>query len=474
MDAAGVVPAAINFDEGKIVSNRWRIEKRLGIGAYGVVYQVADLSRSNSMAALKVEVNGQEEGGMLKIEAEVLKRLETRPNTIRLFQAGKRPEYSFLAITLCGADLVKLRETHKLSKFSESTTLRIGVHCLYSIKQLHECGYVHRDIKPANCLLGSTDFDSRMFYIVDFGMVRQYAYWDTKRWTTRRPRKRVSRNHRKLKILQVLLRGTPLYCSTNVHKRMEQGRVDDLWSLVYTLIELRAGLPWAKVEREDLMLVRKENYDEGKHLKDELSALIEIIRHLKTLGYLDRPDYKFIYDTLMKSIRDKQIRFTDNYDWEKEIVSRPLEQQQVDIANLEVKTPPLSPNDDAAANLLIAKGTLTAAENIDSKSVDKNQDQQATEQTNHELHSAQLTTLDPNPKPPPNSTASDQKDTKEQNSAHHREIRRIKKLTDPKQIEEAEEKLYPTIAAHHYDPQPFDVPSGTVVSGSSTRRRAHS
>ncbi|KAI6215711.1 Tau-tubulin kinase 2 [Aphelenchoides besseyi] len=462
MDATGVVPAAIDFDEGKIVSNRWRIEKKLGTGAYGVVYQVADLSRPNMMAALKVEVKSQEEGGMLKIEAEVLKRLETRANTIRLFQAGKRPEYSFLAITLCGADLLKLKETNKLSKFSESTTLRIGVHCLYSIKQLHECGYVHRDIKPANCLLGSTDFDNRMFYLVDFGMVRQYAYWDSKRWTTRRPRKRV------------LMRGTPLYCSTNVHKRMEQGRVDDLWSLVYTLIELRVGLPWARVEREDLMLIRKENYDESKQLKDELSALIDIIRHLKTLTYLDRPDYKFIYDTFMKSIRDKQIRFTDNYDWEKEVVPRPVEQNKVETTNLEVKTPPLSPKDDAAANLSTAKETPTPAENIDSKTVNQNQGQPPTEQTNQELQPAPLPTPDSNPKPPVNSTESEQEAAGKQNSVHYREIQRVKKLTDTKQIQEAEEKLYPTIAAHHYDPQPFDVPLGTILSGGSTRRRAHS
>ncbi|KAI6206217.1 Protein kinase domain-containing protein [Aphelenchoides besseyi] len=159
------------------------------------------------MAALKVEVTGQKDDGMLKIEADVLK-------------LDKQPECSFLAITLCDAGRPKLKETNKTSAFSYSPTLQDGIHCLFSIKELHEYDCGHEDIKPGNCLLGSTNFDSQMLYLVDFGMVRLYAHWETTRWITHRPRKRVV-------------------------------------------------MSWAKVEQEDLMLVRNENFDDGKHFKNE-------------------------------------------------------------------------------------------------------------------------------------------------------------------------------------------------------------
>ncbi|KAI6216207.1 Protein kinase domain-containing protein [Aphelenchoides fujianensis] len=156
MDEQGVVPEAIDFEVGKVVSSRWRVERKLGVGGCGVVYEVRDLQTPSkqSLAALKVETNNQEDGGVLKIEAEVLKRLQDRKHTIRLLQAGKRPDYSFVVLTLCGPDLLKLKETRNLARFSESTTLRLGVLVLYSIKQLHEVGYIHRDIKPGNVTLG--------------------------------------------------------------------------------------------------------------------------------------------------------------------------------------------------------------------------------------------------------------------------------------------------------------------------------
>lgn len=173
------------------------------------------------MAALKVELNQENETSMLKIEKEVLQRLQDRQHTVRLYASGKRTDYSFIVITLCGYDLQKLRQDKKITKFSESTMFRIGVHALYALKQLHEVGYIHRDIKPQNFVVGASDKDNKMLYLIDYGMVRQYAIPsdnpdDPK--CKNEPRKWIIRRARK----KVLLRGTMRYCSINVHKRVEQ------------------------------------------------------------------------------------------------------------------------------------------------------------------------------------------------------------------------------------------------------------
>lgn len=81
-------------------------------------------------------------------------------------------------------------------------------------------------------------------------MVRSFVVKDEKtgKPTLRKPRKKV------------LLRGTLRYCSVNVHKRMEQGRCDDLWSLLYMLIELFIGLPWSGIKEEEPLQKMKVNY----------------------------------------------------------------------------------------------------------------------------------------------------------------------------------------------------------------------
>ncbi|VBB33554.1 unnamed protein product [Acanthocheilonema viteae] len=48
-----------------------------------------------------------------------------------------------------------------------------------------------------------------------------------------------------------LFRGTIRYCSANTHTRNEQGRPDDLWSMVYVLVEMRGPLPWGNIRFSD-------------------------------------------------------------------------------------------------------------------------------------------------------------------------------------------------------------------------------
>uniref|UniRef100_A0A914YJZ4 Protein kinase domain-containing protein n=1 Tax=Panagrolaimus superbus TaxID=310955 RepID=A0A914YJZ4_9BILA len=70
----------------------------LGAGGCGAVYEVACLTRKNFTAALKVEANNIEDGGVLKLEAEVLAKLKNRDNVIRLIDAGKRQKYRYVVL----------------------------------------------------------------------------------------------------------------------------------------------------------------------------------------------------------------------------------------------------------------------------------------------------------------------------------------------------------------------------------------
>lgn len=73
-----------------------------------------------------------------------------------------------MVMTLCGNDLMSLRRQSK-EGFSENTLIRIAIHALYAIKQVHEMGFIHRDVKPGNMMNGTVGREKRMFFLIDYG-----------------------------------------------------------------------------------------------------------------------------------------------------------------------------------------------------------------------------------------------------------------------------------------------------------------
>lgn len=122
-------------------------------------------------------------------------------------------------------------------------------------------------------------------------------------------------------------RGTVRYCSANAQERGEQGRPDDLWCLLYILVELRGALPWSRVRDRDKVLRMKINVELESLLHNCPVELLSFARHLRGLNYYTRPDYSFLFHLLEQVMDAGAIRFSDPYDWEKgailKIVSHP-------------------------------------------------------------------------------------------------------------------------------------------------------
>uniref|UniRef100_A0A7I4YP12 non-specific serine/threonine protein kinase n=1 Tax=Haemonchus contortus TaxID=6289 RepID=A0A7I4YP12_HAECO len=295
-----------NLRAGKIIAGRWRILDKLGEGGMGAVYRVEDKNRKNFQAALKVE-DDLYEGGVLKLEVFILTQLQKMKDTVRLYDSGKRNKYNFMVMSLCGKDLMTLK--HEAGKpFSEGTTLRLAISTLYAIKQVHEIGYVHRDVKPGNCMIGKYGRDTRMIYLVDFGMARSFVAKDESgKLAIRKPREGSQ-----------LFRGTPRYCSLNTHYRKEQGRVDDLWAWLHMLIELQIGLPWNRISDEKKIQEMKEKTTPQQLIRSCPEEFYKIREYLETLKYEDRPDYHGLFSECMAGLKRVHTSFLDRYEWERD------------------------------------------------------------------------------------------------------------------------------------------------------------
>lgn len=239
-------------------------------------------------------------GNGLKLEVHILKSLKKHNGIFaNVLQSGKKSKYSYVVMTLLGASLESL-----LSKdqSSISTLVRVGINALYGIKAIHDMGFIHRDIKPANMALGTSD---RILHIFDFGLARQFVIFvKNGRPKLRRPRPKAR------------FRGTLRYCSINAQQRCEQGRPDDLWSLLYMLIEMRGPLPWANIETDRKILDIKIKTTPQILLKNCPSQFMDVYSHLLTLNYYIRPDYSLFYSALESKRRKDHIKFSDPYDWE--------------------------------------------------------------------------------------------------------------------------------------------------------------
>ncbi|CAI2307549.1 unnamed protein product [Caenorhabditis sp. 36 PRJEB53466] len=285
-------------DSTKKNAMTWIPIRELGKGAFGTVYHVVD-EKGNREAALKIETKSAD--NLLKLEKEIMEVMSKEPTAIQLFDSGLFKEYRYIVMTLCGPDLEKVGQLMG-NKFNPDTIIRVCTRTLLAIKVLHENHYVHRDLKPCNFAL---DYQrtSTNIYLFDYGMARKYVRRDGGTYRLRRPRD----------MERIQFRGTVRYCSVHMHKNKELGRVDDLWSWLFMLMEMYAPLPWAATVHRDRVEVQK-----AEHLQDYLTKepflcfTLPIFHMLNSYDYPDRPDYLQISEILFSKLKEINGKVVSN------------------------------------------------------------------------------------------------------------------------------------------------------------------
>ncbi|CAD6195150.1 unnamed protein product [Caenorhabditis auriculariae] len=267
--------------------------------------------KTKQRGALKAESNEIEGGSAIKLEIMILRDLNkhgSKPHVPEYHHAAKRGKYSYMIMTLLGDNLKHLKNNNATVKerFTRGTWSRLGIQCLYSVKYVHDCGYIHRDIKPNNFVMGASDDPSRcrMVHILDFGLARAYAFLRDDKWIARRARGTSE------------FRGTQKYCSANVHLRKEQGRHDDLWSLLYVLTEFNGGLPWQNEREKTKVEAMKLAMSDTTVFLNMPASLQPVYPHLRSLDCYQKPDYSLLYNGLVTMMKQEKVQPLSKYDWE--------------------------------------------------------------------------------------------------------------------------------------------------------------
>lgn len=174
-------------------------------------------------------------------------------------------------------------------KFSLKTVLMLAIQMLERIEFIHTRDILHRDIKPDNFLMGNGR-NEHVLYIVDFGLAKKLTQKDGQHITYKENKN---------------FTGTARYASLNTHLGIEQGRRDDLESMMYVVMYLYLGhLPWMGVSSKN----KKEKYEKIMEMKMTMDInqfftkfpkeLADIFKYVRALDFEQLPDYQFIKDKL--------------------------------------------------------------------------------------------------------------------------------------------------------------------------------
>ncbi|MDI1348341.1 serine/threonine-protein kinase [Aquabacterium sp.] len=214
---------------------RYLIDKPLGQGAMGAVYQGHDPATGRRVAiktmALSREFSGDElvdaRNRFLR-EAEMAGRLQ-HPDIVGILDAGEVDGLAYIAMELVeGVDLS--RHTQPGQLLSVPQVLRITARVAEALAYAHTRGVTHRDVKPANIMV---DLAHDVVKVMDFGVARVA---DATRTRT-----------------GVVL-GTPTFMSPEQLSGQPTDGRSDVYSLGVTLFQLLTGaLPYRNDSMAALM-----------------------------------------------------------------------------------------------------------------------------------------------------------------------------------------------------------------------------
>ena len=152
---------------------QYRLEKRLGAGAMGIVYKGHHAMLRRPTAIKMLAVNKISEAAIGRFEREVQTTCKlNHPNTIAIYDFGRTPEgvFYYAMEYLDGIDLQSLVDRY--GPQPEARVVTILQQVCGSLYEAHSLGLVHRDIKPANIMLNRRGGESDVVKVLDFGLVK--------------------------------------------------------------------------------------------------------------------------------------------------------------------------------------------------------------------------------------------------------------------------------------------------------------
>ena len=159
---------------GQIFQQRYRIQREVGRGSFGIVYAADDL-QSGQTVAIKILlpwVRGDE--GLrhrLKREAR-LTRMLTSPHAVRMLDLDETPDGDlYIVMEFLEGEELNMLLTRE-GRLQPERAVEIGRQTLEALGEAHRLGVIHRDIKPHNIFICRDGSGRDVVKVLDFGIAK--------------------------------------------------------------------------------------------------------------------------------------------------------------------------------------------------------------------------------------------------------------------------------------------------------------
>ncbi|MBK9755266.1 MAG: serine/threonine protein kinase [Nannocystis sp.] len=213
---------------GRVLSGRYRLLRKLGVGGMAVVY-LAEQVTIGKQFAIKVMHSAQlqqpDAADRFLREARAVSKIR-HEHVIEVVDFGQIAEGPYMVMELLvGEDLCSRLGRER--RIAWPRAQRIGLQICGALGVAHAAGVVHRDLKPENCFLIARGGDSDFVKVLDFGIAKVRSK---------------SVGGRALTELGMVF-GTPAYMSPEQADGLEVDARSDVYALGVVLFEMLAGRP---------------------------------------------------------------------------------------------------------------------------------------------------------------------------------------------------------------------------------------
>ncbi|HEX4459640.1 MAG TPA: serine/threonine-protein kinase, partial [Polyangia bacterium] len=160
---------------GLVVDNRYRIERVLGTGGMGAVYEAEHIEIGKKVALKVLHPQFSRQADLVarfRREARAASKVG-HPNIVDVTDSGTTPDGDvyFVMERLDGLDLGEVLRHER--RVAPDRTVAIGTQICRALSAAHAAGIIHRDLKPENVFLVSREGVPDFVKVLDFGIAKQ-------------------------------------------------------------------------------------------------------------------------------------------------------------------------------------------------------------------------------------------------------------------------------------------------------------
>ncbi len=226
--------AASELVAGDVVAGRYRIERVLGMGAMGVVFQAHDLQLEIDVALklLRPELAARPDAfGRFRQEL-LLARQVSSPYVVRIHDLVQHEQAWLISMDFVAGESLE-RVLGREGVLPVARALQITRELAQGLAVAHARGVVHRDLKPANVMINETG----QALITDFGVARSMGATGL--------------------TATGMVVGTPAYLSPEQAQALPPDGRSDLYALGLMLYEMLTGkLPFCDGTPSEMLVQR--------------------------------------------------------------------------------------------------------------------------------------------------------------------------------------------------------------------------